>query len=451
MRRPHSGSLRLATAASVLTIALATGSTRPSAEPPAPVTFAGHIAPILARSCQRCHRAGGMAPMSLTTYEEARPWAAAIKRETARRAMPPWFVDQDVGIQRYRDDPSLTDAEVATVAAWADAGAPRGAGDTPPAPPVRPASGRWSIGEPDLVVSSPEFTVEAVAPDWWGDLAMVPTGLTEDRYVAAIETLEISDRPSMAVLHHAGVQAFADGQFEFGTIHEVGRNAETYDPEAAPRLRAGSVFGFNNAHLHAGGQKTTARLVVGVRFLPRGSTPRFATSGLTLGSPELDVRGNTPGQSFEAFATLPQAMKLVTLEPHMHAAGSRMCLDAQWGVVRQTLTCVGFNPRWVRTYSYDADAAPLLPRGTILRLTGWMDTTPRAGNPYLVDFRNWTGWGSRPVDNMFMSYLSVVMLNPDQLKALVAQRLEKVRRGEADLRGCLPCTLPFALDQGTAR
>ncbi len=102
------------------------------------VTFTKDIAPILQRSCQSCHRPDSVAPMSLLTYEEVRPFAMAIKQRTALRhrrgAMPPWFIEKEIGIQRFKDDISLTDAEIAKIARWADAGAPRGnPADLPPA------------------------------------------------------------------------------------------------------------------------------------------------------------------------------------------------------------------------------------------------------------------------------------------------------------------------------
>ena len=99
-----------------------------------PVTFTKDVAPILQRSCQNCHRPnGGLAPMPLTTYEEVRPWAKAIKLRTSHREMPPWFIEKNVGIQKFKDDISLSDEEIATIAAWVDNGAPRGnPADMPP-------------------------------------------------------------------------------------------------------------------------------------------------------------------------------------------------------------------------------------------------------------------------------------------------------------------------------
>src|SRR5215470_12454392 len=94
--------------------------------PQTPVTFARDVAPILQRNCQVCHRPGAIAPMSLLTYEDARPWARAIKEKVVRREMPPWYIDKNIGITEFKDDPSLSDAEIATIGKWVDAGAPMG-------------------------------------------------------------------------------------------------------------------------------------------------------------------------------------------------------------------------------------------------------------------------------------------------------------------------------------
>src|SRR5688572_20260220 len=90
------------------------------------VTFSKDVAPILQRSCQKCHRPGSMAPMSLLTYEDARPWARTIKQQVTQREMPPWYIDRTVGVRKFDNDPSLTDAEIATIARWVDGGALRG-------------------------------------------------------------------------------------------------------------------------------------------------------------------------------------------------------------------------------------------------------------------------------------------------------------------------------------
>ena len=119
--------------------------------PAAPkVTFTRDIAPILQRSCQNCHRPDSLAPMSLLTYEEARPYAAAIKRRTSIRSkqgtMPPWYIEKGIGIQHYKNDVSLSDDEVAKIAWWADNGAPRGNPADMPAPLKFASGDGWTIG-----------------------------------------------------------------------------------------------------------------------------------------------------------------------------------------------------------------------------------------------------------------------------------------------------------------
>src|SRR5437773_12461904 len=103
---------------------LAADSDRPAQ--PATVTFSKDVAPILQRSCQTCHRPGSIAPMSLLTYEEARPWAKAIKENVVLRNMPPWHIDPNIGISKFKNSVALSDQEIATIAQWVDSGAPKG-------------------------------------------------------------------------------------------------------------------------------------------------------------------------------------------------------------------------------------------------------------------------------------------------------------------------------------
>src|SRR5262245_61794736 len=143
----------------VLTLAIPLAATRDAGEQAASangITYTKHVQPIMQRSCQTCHRPGTNAPMSLLTYEDVRPWARAIKGKVTSRIMPPWHIERNVGIQQFKDDPSLTDQEIATIASWVDGGAPRGnPGDAPP-PPVFADEEAWNIGEPDLVVEIPK-------------------------------------------------------------------------------------------------------------------------------------------------------------------------------------------------------------------------------------------------------------------------------------------------------
>ena len=131
-------------------------------------TFTRDIAPILQRSCQTCHRPNSVAPMSLITYDEVRPWARAIKRRTALRSkmgvMPPWFIDKTIGIQAYKDDVSLNEQEIVAIADWADSGAPRGNPADMPPPRIFASADEWAIGTPDLILDTPPVTLKTNAP-----------------------------------------------------------------------------------------------------------------------------------------------------------------------------------------------------------------------------------------------------------------------------------------------
>ena len=114
---------------------LVLGAPAAAAETP---TFSKDVAPILQAKCQECHQPNSIAPMSLITYQEARPWARSIKERVATRQMPPWHIDQSVGVQKFKNDMSLTDEQIDTIVRWVDGGAPQGdPKDLPPAEAAR--------------------------------------------------------------------------------------------------------------------------------------------------------------------------------------------------------------------------------------------------------------------------------------------------------------------------
>ena len=123
--------------------------------------------------------------------------------------MPPWHIDRNVGIQKFKDDPSLTEDEIATIAAWVDGGAQRGnPADMPPAPQFADGA-EWGIGKPDLIVKFPAYTVPATGPDLFPTL-VAPLGITEDRYIKAIQTRP-ANAASRRVVHHTTAQMIAGG------------------------------------------------------------------------------------------------------------------------------------------------------------------------------------------------------------------------------------------------
>ena len=408
------------------------------------VTFTKDIAPILQRSCQSCHRPGpgGGAPMSLLTYNDVRPWARAIKARTSERTMPPWFIDRNVGVQEFKADPSLSDEEIAMIGAWVDSGAQRGNPADLPPPRQFPDGKEWTIGTPDLVVSSPEEVIQAVAADWHGYWESSPTGMTEDRFIKAVEVHEIRVSGSRvkseglggySVIHHAGIVAGTPGegiatgpvnptQGGFGMTHEAGQNATQYVDGLGVKLPADSFLHWR-VHTHPFGEEVVARLDVGFKFHPKGYEPKYSAPGpgIFLTFNDLDIPGGEKNLRFDAMAVTRNPSKLVTFEPHMHAGGIRMCLNAQYpNGIRETLTCAGYDHNWVKVYNYADHAAPLLPAGTIVHAIAWYDNS--AGNRNIIEPRNWHGLGSRSMDDMFFFLGRFVGLTDEQYEEELAVR-----------------------------
>ena len=430
----------------------------------APPTYTKDVAPILQRSCENCHRAGGVAPMSLSTYEEVRPWARAIKQRTGigphAGVMPPWYMEKNIGIQKYKDDPSLSDEEVATIARWADSGSPRGnPADMPPARTYDDSV--WHIGTPDLVVKTKDIMVKAGAPDWWGEIEPVPIPVDEDRYVSAVEIKEVNDADATGngrdtvggrfVWHHliyrtqVGLDTPDDADLLGGTnenvvswpVHEVGRNPDFFDPKAAVLLKKGSYIVSDSLHTHSNGKDTTSHLEFGYKFMPKGYKPAYKRALFGLGNGvDIDIKGMEAGQQLHAYAVLNENTKVISFEPHLHAPGNRMCLEAIWGYNIQTLSCVGYDHNWVRGYSYADDVAPLLPKGTILHIIGYFDNTP--GNKNVPDPRNWSGSGNRSITNMFIDLGNRVSLTDEQFREEMAQRVA-ASPGKDVFVGCPLC------------
>jgi hypothetical protein len=430
-----------------------------------PVTFSKDIAPILQRSCQNCHQPNSAAPMSLITYKEVRPWARAIKERTLLRdrrgAMPPWYIEKNIGIQHYKNDPSLSDLDLAKIVKWSESGAPEGNPADLPRPVPLIDGTKWALGEPDLVVSTPEITVKAGAPDWWGELESGATNLPEDRWVKSVEMKEVNDIPAETgggratvgaryVFHHMiwttnvpGRQAALGEDVGEGSgtwpIHEVGRNADVFPDDAGKLLRAGSVLVFASSHIHSNGRDTKARLLFGFKFFPKDYKPtvHYARRGLGNGV-DIDIKAGDPNQRLDAYNVLQENTKITSFEPHLHAPGVRMCLEAIWGINVQTLSCAGYDHNWVRVYEYDDDYAPLLPKGTILHIIGYMDNS--TANKNVPDPRNWSGSGNRSIANMFIDLGQGVALTDDQFYAEMSKRKEKLKLTKNDVViGCPLC------------
>ena len=191
------------------------------------VTFYRDVLPILQERCQSCHRAGEIGPMPLGSYTEVRPWAKAIRQAVVTRKMPPWNAEGPRG--KFRNDPSLSQAEIDKLTAWIDGGAPEGS--VKDAPPARSFAEGWSIGTPDVVFEMPEAYDVPVAGTIEYTYVIVPTGFTEDRWMSSAEV-----RPgNRAVIHHANVYVREPGstwlrEYPYGKLfvpEEKGERAGT--------------------------------------------------------------------------------------------------------------------------------------------------------------------------------------------------------------------------------
>ncbi len=438
------------------------------------VTFHKDIEPILQRSCQTCHRVGGVAPMPLVTYEQTAPFAGLIEYKTSLRdragAMPPFYAEKDVGIQHIKDDPSLSDAELAAISTWARSGTPQGDAADAPEPLVFDDNAKWKLGEPDKIVRLEDFLMEGGRPDWWGELPSVSTGMTEDRYVKSVEIIEVNDVNEgvaasdtvggLYIFHHMIWRTevvdengqIVPGQAVSFPVHEVGRNGDVFDPDAGPLLAANSAFFTDSVHMHSNGRDTVGHLEIGFRFHPRDYEPKYKSSISILGNGvDISVEGNGKDQELHAYQVLTQNTKVITFEPHLHAPGERMCLEAIWGYSVETISCVGYDHNWVRGYGFEDNYTPLLPKGTILHITGYFDNT--TANPNVPDPRNWQGSGNRSVTNMFIDLGIRVTMTDEQFMEEMETRRKNLNLGPNDhIIGCPLCLAPLVwpLESDTA-
>src|SRR5690606_11925767 len=233
----------------------------PEPDPDRVVTFSKDVMPILQQNCQVCHQPGAIGPMSLMNYEEVRPWAQVIKQRVIEREMPPYHYDTDVGIQELKEDKRLSVEDIETIVAWVDQGAPEGDPADLPPPVQWPDAAEWRLaatyGQPDVVIRSDPYTVPKNGSDlWWQPI--VPTGLTEDRCIMAIET-----KPSVegrSVTHHANSTFMVrdeNGQFQrVGRLSEyaLGKRGEIV-PKDACRIAPANSFVSWDIHYYPDGQQ----------------------------------------------------------------------------------------------------------------------------------------------------------------------------------------------------
>lgn len=397
-------------------------------------TFTKDVAPILQKSCQSCHRPGSVAPMSLLTFEETRPWARSIKAKVVAREMPPWHIDRNVGITKFKDDPSLTDAEISTIARWVDAGSPRGNLADLPAPRQFTDIDSWYIGKPDVIVEMKEpFVLPPTGPDNIIDILIDP-GFTEDMYIMAIESKPMDAR-SFNVVHHFTTNLVEDPDEDptglFLNEYALGKNGDIFPPNSGRLIKAGTKINFN-LHLNPRGEKTDVRVAVGFKLFPKGVVPKYVAFTQHMGdAPDLDIPAGTITRH-DGYFRLPTPALMASFQPHLHNRGKAQCIEAIYPDVRadsarpgpartETISCVSnYQFGWHITYPYADDVAPLLPAGTILHVISWHDNT--ADNKWNPNPKNWVGGGARSIDEMSFAWVTVTYLEEEDYQQRVAER-----------------------------
>lgn len=370
--------------------------------------------------------------MSLISYQDARPWARSIKNKVETRAMPPWHLDQNIGVQEFLNDPSLSDDQIATIVKWVDSGAPQGNPANTPAPPEFAPADAWQIGEPDLVVQFPTYEVPAVGPDLFGDL-YTDFGLTEDRYITAIQTKAVGDK-ARQVVHHALSYAVEKDQSgermgggQFLVEYASGKQAEVYPEGTGLKLSADTEARLSY-HLHSVGEPIDAVVELGINFLPSGAEPEHiryskqlaGSHGQTIGV--LDIPAGEVSRS-DGYERFNKAAKITMFQPHMHMLGTYQCIEFIYPtqpVRAETVNCAAFDYNWHMNYNYTDDSMPLIPAGTILHTTTWFDNT--AGNRGNLDANNWIGSGQRTIDEMGFAWIGWYDLTDEEYEAEVAER-----------------------------
>jgi hypothetical protein len=439
----------LTTCLGVVALAAAFGAPAAVAaeEIPAKPTFTKDIAPIFQEKCEACHRPDSIAPMSLVTYEEARPWARSIKTRVEQRQMPPWHIDKTVGIQDFKNDRSLSENQIATIVKWVDQGAPKGDPQDMPSAKVWPNEQGWNFAqlfgqtEPDLVLRSAPWTHKAGQNDaWWKPTS--ETGLTEARWVRAIEVRPGSVK-GRKITHHvvlrlqqeedpnslAANPVDASGQQQAGTFMEwaVGKQGEIMRPNSGKLMLPGAKIIWD-IHYSNGGEDITDSAEVGIYFYPKGQEPKFRQVLHLMGATNaggVDIPPNVV-KATQGFFVLRQAARVESFQPHMHLRGKAMSMEAILpGGQTQILSHVAdFNFNWHNSYVYADDATPLLPKGTIMKITAWHDNTAaKKSNP---DPNVWVGYGDRTVDEMAHAWVNVTYMNDEDYLAEVEARRAKL-------------------------
>ena len=389
------------------------------------MTFYRDVLPIVQGHCQVCHRAGGIAPITFETYEQTKPYAAAIRAAAEKRTMPPWFAERGIG--KFSNDPSLSDAQIATLRAWAAESAP--AGNAADAPAPRKWAERWTIPEPDMTVAMPEGV--SIPADGEVDYTyeIVPTHFAEGRWVQASEILPGLPEhvhhavvyvrpPGSAWLRHAPIgKPFTaamlateeDRQDAMWTdsdillVYAPGSTPDNWSAGMAKYVPAGSDLVFQ-VHYTTNGKAGTDASRIGLIFAKEPVQKRVLTLQLT--NDHFVIPPGAPDYRVEARGTLPNDALLLSFFPHMHLRGKRF----EYNIIRadksiEPLLRVNYHFHWQISYRL-AEPLPLKAQ-TELQAVAWFDNS--RANMHNPDPDAAVRWGEQTSDEMMVGFFDVAV------------------------------------------
>jgi hypothetical protein len=406
------------------------------------VTWAEDVLPVFQAKCQDCHRPQSIAPMSLMTYQTAKKYASQIRYRVENRIMPPWHINPHVGIQDFKNNGGLTDAQRNMIVKWVDEGAPQGDMALAPPPRTFPKGAYWrledQLGPPDMIIKSGTYDLPAVTEDKWYR-PVTPTGITEPKWVKAIEIRPV-DAASRTVVHHTLAYLLQDEKNITGLPDDakkevtnaglfmewaVGKAGQIFRPDAGKLMLPGSKIRWE-MHMHASGTEVPkVQVEMGLWF--RDKPPAHRTILTMFDASNGDNLDIPPGQIAvtQQSHVLPAPARIENFQPHMHMRGKAMEMEAVYpdGHHKVLAFVDNFQWNWQINYIFADDAAPLLPKGTNIIITAWHDNRPE--NPSNPDPRQWVGWGDRTVDEMSHDWSDVTYLSQADYDKLVAERQAK--------------------------
>lgn len=383
-------------------------------------TYAKDVAPILNQKCVSCHRPGDIAPMSLLTYEEVRPWVKSIAKNVSENIMPPWHADPSID-RDYANDRSLTPEQIATITEWAAAGAPRGSqADMPPTPTF--SQSEWRLGEPDHVIEFDPFTVPADGPDRFEDL-VAPTGLDRDVWIKAIEILP-SER---SVVHHAIIfQSQNEHQDPTGWLGAWAAGTDPMEfPDGTGRLLKQGKNLVADMHYHPSGVETTDQTRIGLHFVDEEDVQKELVN-LWVMNVDFAIPPGAEHHEVTANYTFPQDSLIRSFTPHMHYRGKQFTYSATYPDGREEVLfrVNDYDFNWQTHYELEEPIA--VPAGTRIDCLAVYDNS--ANNPANPDPGKTVTFGDESYDEMmigFMDYTVVDGLRPEPVDVQMTRLLEE--------------------------